>query len=101
VSSQSQNSISFRLDEESAKVLSMRANKLGVSRHELARHYVCEILQEAEERAVLRLAMDSIRIGLEETREDLALAVEAILTSAGKVDPREARAWISKHLKSA
>ena len=53
--------VGFRLDDGSRRVLAQRADALGVSPHELARHYVVESLQEAEERAALREAILQLR----------------------------------------
>lgn len=89
--------ISFRLDDPSSRVLAERATRLGVSPHELARHYVLEILQQAEERAALREAVVALHKEITGFREDIALATEALLASAGKVTDQEAHAWVEEH----
>lgn len=79
--------ITFRFDEPSAALLAERAARLRVSPHELAREYVHEMLHEAEERAVLLAAMNALR-------QDVGVAVGALLTSAGKMSRDAALAWV-------
>ena len=92
--------IGFRLDPASSRVLAERAAQLGVSPHELARHYVVELLQEPAERAALRTAFEQLHQNLQQFRSDFAFAVEAILTSAGQVPKDEARTWVEKSLST-
>lgn len=89
--------IGFRLDEESSAVLCHRAAALGVSPHDLARRYLIEVLHEPEERAALRAAVVALHQEITGTREDIALATEALLASAGKVTDQEAHAWVEEH----
>ena len=91
-------SIAFRLDGGSRRVLMQRASELAVSPHVLARHYVLELLGEAEERAALREAVLELQTQVNQLRADLALAVEALLVSAGQVPPSEARQWVEQNL---
>jgi hypothetical protein len=86
--------ISFRLDDDSARALIERSYSLGVSVHELARHYVMEMLQEHEERAALRDAIRQLHEILQQHRADVAFAVRALLTSAGKVPEDKAEKWV-------
>lgn len=93
--------IAFRLDEESRAALAGRAGALGVSCHELARNYVLEALSAAEERVVLH---ENIAALAEETtllRRDLATAVLALLTSAGRVELKAAVDWVKTNLTSS
>jgi hypothetical protein len=53
--------IGFRLDPEYGDVLATRAKAIGVSSHELARRYLIEILEESEERAAVREAVQVLR----------------------------------------
>ncbi|MBI5386439.1 MAG: hypothetical protein HZA90_17345 [Verrucomicrobia bacterium] len=89
--------IGFRLDPASRRALTQRAQQFGVSAHELARCYVLERLREAEERAMLREAVTAAHSELGALRVDLALAVEALLVSAGKVPPAEAQKWVEEN----
>ena len=91
--------IGFRLDEARHQSLVRRAAELGVSCHELARYHVVQLLSEAEDRAVLRADVIALQTEVAELRVDLAFAVEALLVSAGKVAPDEARAWVKENLK--
>jgi hypothetical protein len=90
--------IGFRLKNENFVELSRRAKVLGVSPHELARHYVLEILSEKEERGALREAVNALGEYLAEVRKDIALAAEALLTAAGTVEEKDAREWAKKNL---
>jgi hypothetical protein len=92
--------IGFRFDDESHRVLSERAVRLGMSPHELARQYVLEVLQESEERAALREALLALRSNLQQFREDMLFGVEALMVSAGKATESEARAWAERNFKT-
>ena len=93
-------SVGFRLgDEESRRLLGQRAARLGVSPHDLAREYVREMLQEREERAVLRAALGELHEQLQQFRADFAFAVQALLTSAGKVSEGQAKRWVEASIK--
>ena len=92
-------SIAFRLDEHNRCVLAERAAALGVSPHELARHYVLEVLQEPEEREALRQAVAALHRGLAAVRDDVIASVEVLLSSAGKVTEEDARAWVDENFK--
>src|ERR1700722_11849363 len=83
--------VGFRLDERCRRVLGERAARLGVSAHDLARHYLIECLEEAEERSAVRESIVQLRRELLETRKDIAISVEAILASAGSVSATDAR----------
>lgn len=91
--------IGFRLDPEYGDVLATRAKALGVSSHELARRYLIEILEESEERAALREAVQTLNGNLTQFRDEFIFATEALLASAGKVKEGDARAWIDEHFK--
>jgi hypothetical protein len=92
--------VGFRLgDEESRRLLGQRAARLGVSPHDLARYYVLEMLQERQERAVLREALGELHEQFQQFRADFAFAVQGLLTSAGKVSENQARAWVNASIK--
>ncbi len=93
--------IGFRLDEASLRILAERAKRLGLSIHELARHYVIEVLQEPEERSALREAVETVQREIMASREDLAVATEAILVSSGNIEESQARKWVDENLKTA
>lgn len=105
--------IGFRLDPDSNEVLARRAESMGLSVHELARHYLLEILNQEQERAIVQQAILHLRDEITELtktvymlredicelREDLALAIEVLLARAGKVDKKEARHWVDTQFK--
>ena len=93
--------IGFRLDDTARRILAQRADQLGSSAHALARHYVVEQLGEAEDREMLRAEVTALRGELTVLRTDLALAVEALLVSAGKVPAAEARKWVEESFQPA
>lgn len=89
---------SFRLEPDEAELLSERAARLGVSPHELARHYVVEALVASEELAAVGAAVNTLLYEMQELRQDLALSVEALLASAGKVNGKQAHGWVEANL---
>lgn len=92
--------IGFRLDTDARAILTRRAIALGISPHDLARHYVLELLHCNEERAALRDAIVQLRQEIIESRKDTALSTEALLASAGKASPEEASSWTRENLGS-
>ena len=100
---------SFRLEEASQRVLAERAAALGVSPHELARRYVLESLKPvpsppdrpSHDPAELLEGLQAVYYHLLETRKDLALAVEALLSRAGQVSEAEAHAWVRENYPAA
>ena len=92
--------IGFRLDAQTRSILHKRAELFDRSPHDLARQYVLEALAQEEERSALRQEVSRLGAEIESLRVDLALAVKALLVSAGKVNPEIADAWIGENLKS-
>ena len=91
-------SIGFRLEESSRQVLAERAARLGVSPHELARYYVLQALNEAEERRVQRENMETLQREIAAGRKDLSIATWAILQASGKIKEDEASSWVKTNL---
>lgn len=91
--------IGFRLDEASTKVIVARAKRMGVSRHEVAREYIRQLLSEPEDRTEINRCVATMQKTIKELRIDFALAIEAILASAGKVDAKQAHAWVIENLR--
>lgn len=89
--------IGFRLDPSASKTLADRARRLGVSSHQLARDYVMQALQAGDQEARLKDATDSVHAHLHELREDLSLALEALIIVAGDLEQKEARAWMKQN----
>ena len=95
--------ISFRLDAESRKQIDARAERLGVKAGELARKVVLESLDDETELARLRMRVASLEDAVLGLREDLAVAVKALLVTKGAqqvVTPDEAEAWVSSNMRS-
>ena len=96
-----QETVGFRLDAASRRRLAERAAALGLSPHELARHYVLERLEQATALAELMQGLQAVYHELRESRIDVALGVEALLSRAGRVGDAEARAWVKKNYAAA
>jgi hypothetical protein len=93
--------VGFRLEPELGAVLLGRANTLGVSVHELARHYVMLVLHETQDRKELREAVLALHRELTELRTDLSVSTEALLASAGKASAAHAKDWVKQNLRSS
>jgi hypothetical protein len=91
--------IGFRLDDEHGKQLVKRAESLGVSVHELARHYVLLVLHEKDERTGIQKGMMALHQEMTELRKDVVVSTEALLTSAGKVSNANAKGWVRENFK--
>ena len=89
----------FRLDSDNVQELSARAEKLGVSIHQLARHYTLEALGEKEKRRLEQQAIYALQQEIATLREDLTLCVEVLLVSAGKVSENDARDWVRENFE--
>lgn len=89
---------SFRLEPDEAELLSERAARLGVSPHELARHYVVEALVASEELAAIGAAANTLLYEMQGLRQDFALSVEALLASAGEISEKQAHGWVEANL---
>lgn len=91
--------IGFRLEPDAGSVLAARAAALGVSRHELARQYVIQMLAESDSREAVVQAIRTLNREIQELREDVSLSTQTLLVSAGKVNPSDAEAWAADNLK--
>lgn len=91
--------VGFRLDPEARAALSERAKVLGVSCHELARHYVLLMLCEQQDRAETRNAIVALNKEIVELRTDLSVATVTLLTSAGTFPQSKAREWAEQNLR--
>lgn len=91
--------IGFRLDVDSLRLLTEKAARSNVSVHELARTYVLEMLHMSEQIDRVGFAITNVWDDLYELREDLALSVQTLLVSAGKINRAEAEAWVDNNLK--
>jgi hypothetical protein len=91
--------IGFRLDDANHQLLVQRAGQLNQSTHQVARIYLLQILQEQQERTALHEAMAELFQQNVRLRRDLRVAVEALLSSAGRAEPTDAHDWVQEHLK--
>jgi len=92
-------SIGFRLDVESLRLLTEKAARSNVSVHELARTYVLEMLYMSQQIDGVGFALTDVFEGLYELRENLALSVQTLLVSAGKITRAEAEKWVDNNIK--
>ena len=95
--------VSFRLDAEAKNSIEKRSKVAGVSVSEFARKVVLEALSEESELARLRLKVGSLEQDLKGLREDLAVAVKALLVTIGseqKITAEQAEAWVSSNMNT-
>ena len=97
--SEGSRTISFRLSRETITSLEERAARLGVSPGELARQYVENELRQGEERADLQAIAGTLFELITKTRNDVAIATDALLKASGHVDETEAEAWVKANLE--
>lgn len=95
-----QNLISFRLDDDSWAILTRRAERLKISPNILARHYLLETLADAEERIVLRKAVETLAAHVLDARRDISLGMRTVLVATGNVSEKKAEEWAQKNLYS-
>lgn len=91
--------IGFRLpDEESRDILGSRAQALGMSAHELARHYTLQMLREEDQRQETHAALVEVFRAVAGLRSSLHLVAEAAITASGRYTKEQARAWMLENL---
>jgi hypothetical protein len=89
--------ISFRLATPLAESLAAAAARAGIGPHELARQVVANWLLD-NDGADTAEALVALRAEIDKLREDLKLAVTALLCDAGKLDVSDAEDWVNAHL---
>lgn len=95
--------ISFRLDLEGRKRIDERAERLGVRASDFARKVVLDSLDDESELAQLKMKVASLEDAVFGLREDLAVAVKALLVTKGSeqvVTPDQAEAWVNTNMRS-
>ena len=97
--------VGFRLDPELSKALAGEAAQRKMSRHILARDYVVDALKAKETLqdtlealGKLREEVQVMRREVKFLRQDLALATESLLHSAGRISPDDASQWAAENL---
>ena len=93
----SEKNITFRPEQEIYDLLEQRAQDLGISVGDLACHYITGVVrgetgEQSSPAAVVAL--------LAEMREDIAVSVEHLLTSAGRVKAEDALKWTDENLRT-
>ena len=91
--------VGYRIDAETRQLLGERCARLGVSPHEWARHCLLTLLHEDADRSGWQTAVASLHHEINDLRNDLALATQALLIVAGKMPEEKAREWIGRNLK--
>ena len=90
--------VGFRMEETDGAALATRAKSLGVSVHELARHYVVLAVNERDKRTELHDVLLAVRAEILDLKRNVVLSTQALLTSAGKVPAETALDWVKKNL---
>jgi hypothetical protein len=96
--------ISTRLPTEARHRLVAEAARRGLSVSDLVRALLLQSLSEESELGRLRLEVATLKSTMHGLRDDLAVAVKAILVTAGRghpVTPEEAEAWVESNMKAA
>ena len=94
----SEEPISFRPEQEIYDLLAQRAETLGTSVGEVACHYVTRMVRgDAEEEETSPAVVAKL---IAELREDLAVSVEHLLASAGRVKAEDALKWTDENLRT-
>lgn len=99
------NNVAFRLDAEFIQALEDKAAQRKQNRHKLARDYVVDALKSKETLqdtlealGKLYAEVQVMRREVQFLRQDLALATESLLHSAGKISPDDASQWAAENL---
>ena len=90
--------VSFRLPKNLFDHLEADAQRQGRGAHEHARQLLTDVLEDAD-REQLKEKVLELGQGLLELREDLAVAIEAVLVGAGQVKSDEAKEWVNENLR--
>jgi len=91
--------VGFRLKEEDLGELVQRAARLGVSRHNLGREYVRQMLAAEFDRTELIAMLKRLGDAIFALRTDVALSVEAILVATGHYSEEVAHNWVESQLR--
>lgn len=89
--------ITFRVSEEELLELERNAGKGQVTIQQFAKRALLERL--TADAGNVALSVSALKEELLELRQDLAVSVEALLVTAGKVPPEDALKFVSEKLK--
>lgn len=100
--------VGFRLEPERSRELANEAASFEMSPHALARIYVEEALRAKQTLADALEALGKVRLELQSLqrdvrflRQDVALASEFLLQTAGKIPGNEAAKWVRENMNVA
>jgi hypothetical protein len=94
--------LTVRLTLEDRKTLDQKASRLGTTPTELSRRLLSNALDEENELAQIRMRMTALESSVSALREDLAVAVQALLITKGAAPittSEQAEAWVTANLK--
>lgn len=89
--------ISFRIDDHYLAKLDAKA-KQGESLHERARRVLLDAL-DAEGQEEIKEGVKELSGKMDSIQTDIALAVEALLVTAGNFPKDKAREWVNRNLR--
>ena len=95
--------ISFRLDPDSRDKVDEKAANLGIRVSDYARKVMLSSLDEESELAKLQMRLTALEDTVSGLREDLAVAVKALLVTAGSnaaVSPEQAETWVNSNMRN-
>lgn len=90
--------VSFRVDAGTAAALAERADRLGISPHDVARELVRLGLQQADGFGEVGRALEQVQETLTRLRGDVATTAEALLVTAGGQSQETAYRWVEENL---
>lgn len=93
--------VGFRLDDENNRLLCQRAATLKMSPGELARVYLVEALHQPVSQADWSGTLTQLQKRMDQLAAGYALAVEALLSGAGRVDREFAHQWVNLNLRGS
>lgn len=96
--SSSKINVQFRLDPQPYEALEQRARAAESSAGMIARDIVMRHLTMPPPEEQMAALIASQAKQLAELRKDLRLGVEAMLIAAGKMEPEEAKEWVTANL---
>lgn len=91
--------ISFRLDCDLAAELISRASRQRLSHHQLAQHYVTEMLCAEIKFEALHDTVRRLNERLQIFQVDFAFSVQTLLECGGKLTRQQAEAWVEAAIK--
>lgn len=96
--SQAKINVQFRLDPDLFAKLEQLARAANTTPGLIARLLVAQALNTKAEHEQMTASLTSQNHTLLELRRDVRISVEAMLIAAGKMEPADAREWVSQNL---